>query len=66
MRYRAFNLLLALTRMDQNAQRSKHEPEFELLDTGIFNTNRYFDVFAEYSKATSDGKLVIDTPARRY
>ena len=52
--------------MDQNAQRSKHEPEFELLDTGIFNTNRYFDVFAEYSKATSDGKLVIDTPARRY
>lgn len=40
----------------QNAKRGKHEPEFELLDTGIFDDNRYYDVFAEYAKATPDGR----------
>src|SRR5215217_1839474 len=29
---------------EQNRIRSRHEPEFELLDTGIFNNNQYFDV----------------------
>ena len=28
--------------------------EFELLDTGVFNENRYFDVFVEYAKATPE------------
>jgi len=37
--------------VDENRRRSKHEPEFELLDTGVFNDSRYFDVFVEYSKA---------------
>lgn len=30
--------------------RGRHEPELELLDTGIFDDNRYFDVFVEYAK----------------
>ncbi|MSR44970.1 MAG: glucosidase [Phycisphaerales bacterium] len=35
-----------------NGKRSKLEREFELLDTGIFDDNRYFDVFVEYAKAS--------------
>lgn len=34
----------------ENARRGKHDPEFELLDTGIFDEDRYFDVQAEYAK----------------
>ena len=34
-----------------NRSRGKHEPEYELLDTGVFDDNRYFDVFVEYAKA---------------
>ena len=33
-----------------NRQRSRNEMEYELLDTGIFNDDRYFDVFVEYAK----------------
>lgn len=33
-----------------NKRRAKQEPEYEILDTGIFNDNRYFDVFTEYAK----------------
>lgn len=33
-----------------NAERSQKEPEYELVDTGIFNHNRYFDIFIEYAK----------------
>ncbi|HEX5655020.1 MAG TPA: glucosidase [Chitinophagaceae bacterium] len=33
-----------------NRQRSRFENEYEILDTGIFNENRYFDVFTEYAK----------------
>jgi hypothetical protein len=36
---------------DENARRGKAEPEFELLDTGIFDDDKYFDVFIEYAKA---------------
>jgi hypothetical protein len=35
----------------ENAHRSRHEWEYELLDTGVFAENRYFDVFVEYAKA---------------
>ena len=34
-----------------NRSRGKHEPEYELLDTGVFDDDRYFDVFVEYAKA---------------
>ncbi len=41
-----------------NSQRSKHESEYELLDTGAFNEDRYFDVFVEYAKATAEDLLI--------
>ena len=41
-----------------NRSRGKHEPEYELLDTGVFDDNRYFDVFVEYAKAAPDDVLV--------
>jgi hypothetical protein len=42
----------------ENRRRDRLEPEFELLDTGIFDENRYFDVFVEYSKHTPEDILV--------
>src|SRR5215467_6541238 len=36
----------------ENAQRSRHDPEFELGDTGIFDGDRYWQIVAEYAKAT--------------
>ncbi|GAB3571409.1 glucosidase family protein [Hymenobacter daeguensis] len=42
----------------ENAARSRQEPEYELLDTGIFDENRYFDVVIEYAKAGPDDILV--------
>jgi hypothetical protein len=41
-----------------NRSRGKHEPEYELLDTGIFDDNRYFDVFVEYAKAAPEDLLI--------
>ena len=40
--------------IEKNRQRSSTEPEYELLDTGIFDDDRYFDVFVEYAKATAE------------
>ena len=37
--------------VEENARRGREDPEYELIDTGIFNDNRYFDVFVEYAKA---------------
>jgi len=36
---------------ETNAARGSNEPEYELIDTGIFAENRYFDIFIEYAKA---------------
>jgi hypothetical protein len=44
--------------VETNARRSKQEPEYELLDTGIFDDNRYFDVFTEYAKADEEDVLI--------
>jgi hypothetical protein len=44
--------------VNENRQRSKNEPEFELIDTGIFNEDKYFDVFVEYAKNDTDDILV--------
>jgi len=41
-----------------NRRRSRGEMEYELLDTGIFNADRYFDVFVEYAKNTPEDILV--------
>ncbi|MDB5249272.1 MAG: hypothetical protein JWQ40_3666 [Segetibacter sp.] len=42
----------------ENGRRSKHDPEFELIDTGLLNEDKYFDVFVEYAKADVDDILV--------
>ena len=44
--------------IDENARRTKDDPEFELLDTGIFADNRYFDVIVEYAKADTEDILI--------
>ncbi|HTX34714.1 MAG TPA: hypothetical protein VME43_06825 [Bryobacteraceae bacterium] len=44
--------------LEENQRRSRSDPEFELLDTGVFAENRYFDVFVEYAKASPDQVLM--------
>jgi len=51
--------------VEENRRRSKQEPEYELLDTGVFDDNRYFDVFVEYAKADSEDILVRISVANR-
>jgi hypothetical protein len=41
-----------------NAEKSKEEPEYELIDTGIFDQNEYFDIFVEYAKESQNDILV--------
>ncbi|MDQ0625510.1 MGH1-like glycoside hydrolase domain-containing protein [Paraburkholderia graminis] len=48
-----------------NRQRSREEMEYELLDTGIFDDDRYFDVFVEYAKAAPEDILVRITVHNR-
>ena len=47
--------------VEENRRRGKDRPEFELIDTGIFDDDRYFDVFVEYAKATPDDILMLVT-----
>lgn len=44
--------------IQKNASRSKQDAEYELIDTGIFNNNEYFDIFIEYAKASPTDILV--------
>jgi hypothetical protein len=48
-----------------NKQRSRLEHEYELLDTGVFDDDRYFDVFVEYAKAAPEDILVRISVANR-
>jgi hypothetical protein len=48
-----------------NRRRSRTEPEYELLDTGVFAEDRYFDVYAEYAKAAPEDILVRVTVVNR-
>src|ERR1700694_2841634 len=48
-----------------NRQRSRSEQEHELIDTGIFDENRYFDIFIEYAKADCDDVLARVTIINR-
>ena len=48
-----------------NRRRSRHEQEYELLDTGVFAEGRYFDVFVEYAKATPEDVLIQVTVHNR-
>jgi hypothetical protein len=48
-----------------NGRRSRSEMEYELLDTGVFEGDRYFDVFVEYAKGGAEDILVRITAANR-
>jgi len=48
-----------------NARRGKQDMEYELLDTGIFDEDRYFDVIVEYAKAAADDILMQVTAYNR-
>jgi len=51
--------------VQENRRRGKHDAEFELIDTGVFNDDRYFDVFVEYAKAAPEDILVQITACNR-
>jgi hypothetical protein len=51
--------------VETNRRRTRHELEYELLDTGVFAEDRYFDVFVEYAKATPEDLCIRITVANR-
>ncbi|PYV26438.1 MAG: glucosidase, partial [Acidobacteria bacterium] len=51
--------------VEENRRRGKQSPEFELLDTGVFDQDRYFDVLFEYAKATPEDILIRITAYNR-
>jgi mannosylglycerate hydrolase MGH1-like protein len=51
--------------VEENHNRGKNQPEFELMDTGVFAENRYFDVFVEYAKASPEDVLIRITAHNR-
>ncbi len=44
--------------VEENRRRDRHSPEFELMDTGVFAENRYFDVLVEYAKEGCEDILI--------
>src|ERR1700716_602736 len=44
--------------VEENHRRGKADPEFELMDTGVFENDRYFDVFVEYARAGIEDILI--------
>jgi hypothetical protein len=51
--------------VEESERRARSEPEYELLDTGVFAENRYFDVFVEYAQANVDDVLMRITVHNR-
>jgi hypothetical protein len=51
--------------VDENRQRDRRAPEYELIETGVFDGDRYFDVTVEYAKATTEDVLVRISVANR-
>jgi hypothetical protein len=51
--------------IEGNRRRDRRQPEFELLDTGVFDDDRYFDVFVEYAKAAPEDLLLQVTVHNR-
>ena len=51
--------------VEENRRRGKRDPEFELADTGVFDDDRYFDVFVEYAKADPEDMLIRITVDNR-
>src|SRR5258707_4570058 len=51
--------------VETNRRRSREEFEYELLDTGVFDDDRYFDVFVEYAKESPEDILIRITVHNR-
>jgi hypothetical protein len=51
--------------VEENRRRGRSVPEFELIQTGIFDEDRYFDIFVEYAKADAQDILVCITAINR-
>lgn len=51
--------------VEENRRRNKMQPEFELIGTGVFDEDRYFDVFVEYAKASPEDILMKVTAYNR-
>ncbi|WP_133272359.1 MGH1-like glycoside hydrolase domain-containing protein [Hymenobacter radiodurans] len=51
--------------VEENAKRTRDQPEYELDETGIFDDNRYFDVYVEYAKAGINDILIQITVHNR-
>lgn len=51
--------------LEENQRRGRGAPEFELVETGIFDKSEYFDVFVEYAKASPDDIFIVITIANR-
>lgn len=49
----------------ENRRRTRHDPEYELLDTGVFGQQRYFDIAIEYAKAAPEDILITITVNNR-
>ena len=50
---------------EENAKRDKLSPEYELMDTGVFDDDKYFDVFVEYAKADAEDICIKITAVNR-
>ncbi len=51
--------------IEENRRRGRREPEYEVLDTGVFDDGRYFDITVEYAKAAADDILLRITVRNR-
>jgi hypothetical protein len=51
--------------LETNRRRTRDQPEYELLDTGVFDDDRYFDIFVEYAKADVEDILIKITVYNR-
>ncbi|HEX5164321.1 MAG TPA: hypothetical protein VFV93_02905, partial [Thermomicrobiales bacterium] len=51
--------------VSENQRRSRSDPEYELIDTGVFAEDRYFDTYVEYAKRTPNDILIRLTVVNR-
>jgi hypothetical protein len=51
--------------VQENGRRTRNDPEYELLDTGVFDGDRYFDVYVEYAKASPEDVLIKISASNR-
>ena len=51
--------------VETNRKRTRNDPEYELIDTGVFEDDRYFDVFVEYAKERPENTLIRITVFNR-